>query len=92
MTVVNTCQIGADSLLGVKYVLSVYPVNGLVESDRLAGHGDRKIYENPYWLPFAFTCDGKVWSELNRGSRGRRELYQEILAATAALGGEADVR
>lgn len=63
MTVVNTCQIGADSLLGVKYVLSVYPVNGLVESDRLAGHGDRKIYENPYWLPFAFTCDGKVWSE-----------------------------
>ncbi|MCI9613526.1 MAG: ABC transporter ATP-binding protein [Eubacterium sp.] len=39
-----------------------------------------------------FLKDGKVWSELNRGSRGRRELYQEILAATAALGGEADVR
>lgn len=39
-----------------------------------------------------FLKDGKVWSELNRGSRGRRGLYQEILAATAALGGEADVR
>ena len=39
-----------------------------------------------------FLKDGKVWSELNRGSRGRRELYREILAATAALGGEADVR
>jgi len=39
-----------------------------------------------------FLKDGKVWSELNRGSRGRRELYGEILAATAALGGEADVR
>ena len=39
-----------------------------------------------------FLKDGKVWSELNGGSRGRRELYQEILAATAALGGEADVR
>ena len=39
-----------------------------------------------------FLKDGKVWSELNRDSRGRRELYREILAATAALGGEADVR
>ncbi len=39
-----------------------------------------------------FLKDGKVWSELHRGSRGRRELYREILAATAALGGEADVR
>lgn len=39
-----------------------------------------------------FLKDGKVWSELNRGSRGRSELYREILAATAALGGEADVR
>ncbi len=39
-----------------------------------------------------FLKDGKVWSELNRGSRGRRELYREILAATAAVGGEADVR
>ena len=39
-----------------------------------------------------FLKDGKGWSELNRGSRGRRELYREILGATAAVGGEADVR
>ena len=32
MTIVNTCLLGVDSMLGVEYVLSEYPVNGLLES------------------------------------------------------------
>ncbi|MDE7313975.1 MAG: ABC transporter ATP-binding protein [Eubacterium sp.] len=39
-----------------------------------------------------FLQDGKVWSKVSRGSRDRRELYREIVAVTAALGGEEDVR
>lgn len=38
-----------------------------------------------------FLKDGRIWSEVHRGNRERRELYREILSVTAALGGETDV-
>ena len=38
-----------------------------------------------------FLRDGKIFSEAVRGDRDRKEFYKEILAVTAALGGEADV-
>lgn len=38
-----------------------------------------------------FLKDGKIWSEVHRGNRSRREIYREILSVTAALGGESDV-
>lgn len=39
-----------------------------------------------------FLKDGRIWSEICRGDRGRQEVYQEIWSVSAALGGEADVR
>lgn len=39
-----------------------------------------------------FLKDGKIWCEILRGERSRQELHREILAATVALGGDADVR
>lgn len=38
-----------------------------------------------------FLKDGKIWNELYRGFRTRKEMYREILSVTAALGGDADV-
>lgn len=38
-----------------------------------------------------FLKDGKIWSEVHRGSRSRREMYKEILSVMAALGGDTDV-
>ena len=38
-----------------------------------------------------FLKDGQIWSEVNRGGITRKEMYQAILSATAALGGETDV-
>ncbi len=38
-----------------------------------------------------FLKDGRVFGEVCKGNRGRREMYREILAVTAALGGENDV-
>ncbi len=35
-----------------------------------------------------FLKDGKVWNEVYRGGRSRQALYQEIVSATAALGGD----
>lgn len=39
-----------------------------------------------------FLKDGKLWNEVLRGDRSRREMYADILSVTAALGGEFDVR
>ena len=54
MCVVNTSILGADSLMGVKYVLSGFPINGLkqIESE---GEHKKAVFENPYVLPMAFT-------------------------------------
>ncbi|WP_300782235.1 hypothetical protein [uncultured Acetatifactor sp.] len=38
-----------------------------------------------------FLKDGKIWSEIHRGDRGRQEMYREIWSVSAALGGETDV-
>ena len=54
----------------------------MVTHDPMAGaYGDRVL----------FLKDGRIWSEIRRGSRQRRELYSEILKVTAAMGGEAYV-
>ena len=39
-----------------------------------------------------FLKDGKIWSEVVRGNRSRRDMYADILSVTSALGGDADVR
>ena len=39
-----------------------------------------------------FLKDGKIWSEIVRGSRDRQAMYNEILSVMAALGGDTDVR
>lgn len=39
-----------------------------------------------------FLKDGKIWSEIVRGSRDRQTMYNEILSVMSALGGEIDVR
>lgn len=38
-----------------------------------------------------FLKDGRIWSEVIRGGRSRREMYNDILSVMAALGGEQDV-
>ncbi len=59
MTIVNTCLLGADSLLGVKYIMSEYPVNGLLESEGIISNDNKKVYENPFCLPLAFIYGEK---------------------------------
>ena len=38
-----------------------------------------------------FLNDGKLWSEINRGDRDRKEFYREIIRVNAGLGGDVDV-
>ena len=51
--ITNESVLAADSLLGVKYILSSKPVDGL---EPVQASGDGKcVYRNPYALPLAFT-------------------------------------
>ena len=38
-----------------------------------------------------FLKDGKIWSEVLRGERNRRDMYHDILSVMEALGGDTDV-
>lgn len=53
--VVNTTILPIDSLLGVKYILSGYDVNGLQSIDSIEKLNDKNTYLNPFAFPMAFT-------------------------------------
>lgn len=53
--VVHSSIIGADSLLGVKYILSKYPIRGLEELGKVGfSYDGKKTYVNRFALPMAF--------------------------------------
>lgn len=58
----------ADSLLGVRYLLSERAHEGFVLTD-LAGFGDKMVYENPYALPLAFGAGEGVLESLTVDSQ-----------------------
>lgn len=61
MCVTNTSILGADSLLGVKYVLSPYEIQGLEEIQGKDENG-KAVYQNPYAFPMAFIYDDTDFS------------------------------
>lgn len=88
-SVVNTSILGVDSLLGVKYVLSSYPINGLVltsQDDTLTA-GTKQVYRNPYALPLAFTyqSSGSSTSSTSNPFTYQNALYSELLGHPVEL-------
>jgi len=69
MSIVSTSILPVDALLGVKYVISAYPIAGLEEApefgtevytDEESGEEAlRKVYRNPYALPMAMVWQGE---------------------------------
>lgn len=55
IVVKNTSIVSADALLGVKYVLSPYSINGLQKEEQYGTTNKKEVYANPYVLPMAFT-------------------------------------
>lgn len=78
MCVTNTSILGADALLGVKYVLSSYDIQGLEKIQ--SGTDNKAIYYNPYAFPIAFTYTeaNKSDSDLNLET-GNPFEYQNTL-------------
>ena len=79
--VVNTSVIGADSLLGVKYILSPYAINGLKPVEELGSYNGKTVYENPYSLPMAFVYDSTesgAKTECTNPFEYQNELFSEL--------------
>lgn len=86
-TVVNTSVLAADSLLGVKYVLSKTPIAGLVPVSGMEIYNGKMVYENPYALPFALRYTVKEWEPLCYSDPFvfQNQLYSQLLGEEAAL-------
>lgn len=72
MNIVNTSLLGVDSLIGVKYILSPYYINGLQKTNFSNGYNNKKVYYNPYALPIAFkfasnnyNTETETWTGVN---------------------------
>lgn len=79
MCITNTSILGADSLLGVKYILSDYEINGLTKlSDDK--YNNKSIYLNPYALPFSFVYNDKGYKvkETSNPFEYQNELYKGL--------------
>lgn len=55
MCVVGTSILPADSLLGVKYVVTRQPMYVLEQVEELGVHNGKSVYKNPWSLPLAFA-------------------------------------
>lgn len=58
MNIVNDQIIPIDSFLGVKYIFSYYPIEGLKRISDMGERNNKAVYLNPYALPMAFVCSG----------------------------------
>lgn len=86
MCITNTSILGADSLMGVKYVLSPYDIKGLSKISESDGNG-KSVYLNPYALPFAFVYDGTDVT-VNRETNPfeyQNQLYKQLFGITEDL-------
>ena len=76
LCVVNTSIVSADTLLGVKYVLSGYPIDGLELVSNTGIYNGKRVYQNPFCLPLAFSYPG---SKMNSDTAENHFEYQNLL-------------
>ncbi len=77
--ITNTSIITADSLLGVKYVLSPEEINGLKQLDGIEEANGKKVYENPYVISMAIVTDNSDMSiEYTNPFEYQNKIYSKL--------------
>lgn len=86
VTIVNTSVLGADSLLGVKYVLTGQALPGLEKTALPAANG-KSVYHNPYALPLAFSSQNDVNNPVFTGNpfTYQEAAYSQLLGKKVTL-------
>lgn len=87
MCIVNTSILAADALMGVKYVLSPYEINGLERREAVAVQNGKQVYENPYALPMAvvFEGGGDQPQENADPFQYQNQLYSQLMGKAVQL-------
>lgn len=87
MNIVNTSVLAADSLLGVKYLLSPFPVNGMELVGELPERNGKRVYQNPFCLPFAFRYRKTDGADVGEGNpfEYQNGLYRQLLGEETQL-------
>ena len=90
--IVNTSFLPADSLLGVRYVLSPYGIPGLEEVKDLPAHNGKSVFTNPYALPAAMIIGEEASDPKTETLRPAEDpfsytehLYERLLGEKADL-------
>lgn len=87
MCITNASVLGADSLLGVKYIWSAYPIKGLEKVEELGEYNGKQAYKNPFVVPMAFIARGEggsVNGQLNPFEY-QNNLYSKIYGKEVEL-------
>ena len=86
MNITNTSIIGADSFLGVKYILSSYDIKGLNKLD-IEKANNKHVYENPYALSMAFLCknNSNEYNNYVNPFEYQNEIYSKILGKSLLI-------
>lgn len=79
INVIKTSVIGADSFLGVKYVLSSYDIAGYKKMENIGQCRGKSVYKNPYALPLAFTYVNNETINIEKGQINNPFEYQNWL-------------
>ena len=69
--------LGADSLLGVKYLLSEKKYDGYTLRTDLKSYNRKSVYENGYALPLAFSVNEKIF-DVDAADKNPFEYLNEI--------------
>ena len=78
--IVNTSFLPADSLLGVRYVLSGYEIPGLREVQGPGVHNGKAVFENPFVLPVAMIVEEGI-QEDSKYSAAQENAEKEQVSA-----------
>ena len=65
MCITNTSILAADSLMGVKYVISAMDIKGLEKMENIDKANGKYVYKNPFALPMAFIYENSDFSYNN---------------------------
>lgn len=77
----------ADSLLGVKYLLTDEKYDGYTLKNNYDTYNGKQIYENDYVLPFGFTVSSDIINVVNSGDpfEYMNDIYSGILGRKVTL-------